>query len=165
MENILKYLKEKDEYFFPKELDKIEVEEIPDNSDPILNADEFMYSNSEIHDYYSKGSGFRVNDSQDFLEIVKEIKDITDKHLFLKNMVWKADIKAKKLIVDFSIAEDIDSEELDNFFFNGVKQSLIMNLLRRFGSLYKIDSEFLRSDDKKIMRLFFTKIKDAEKEI
>jgi hypothetical protein len=158
MENVLKYLNEKQKYFYPEENKKIIYEEeIPNNSDPILNADEFMYSNSEIHDYYSKGSGFRVNDSQDFLEVIKLIKDLTDKHLFLKNMTWKADVKSKKLIVSFSVSEEENSDEVDNFFFNSIQQNLVANLLRKFDSLFKIDTEFINLDRRKIMRLIITK--------
>jgi len=121
--------------------DEIEVEEIPDLSDPILNADEFMKSNSEVMSHYAKGKGFEVIDNQDLYEVVKTVKDMTDKHLYFRDMTWKVNIDHGKAKFIFKIGDDESANEND-FFLQGVKRYVISELWKKYGPLYDVDTEF-----------------------
>lgn len=176
--NVLKYLEEKDEEFFPKEIkniieesedyddeilfDQIKVKKIPDNSDQVLNADEFMKSNTELQTYYANGSGIDFVDDQGLYEVVKLVKDLTDKHLFIRNVVWKVDIAHRMAVFTFKLG-DKDSKSSDDFFLAGVERYLISELWKKYGPLYKIEAEFLKDDEDNIMRL--TVIKDDNEDI
>lgn len=133
--------------------DEIEVEEIPDLSDPILNADEFMKSNSEVMSHYANGKGFEVIDNQDLYEVVKTVKDMTDKHLYFRDMTWKVNMDHSKAKFIFKIGDDESSNEND-FFLQGVKRYVISELWNKYGPLYDVDTEFSNDiDGRKLMIL------------
>jgi hypothetical protein len=175
MDKILKYLTEKKQEFFPEEepedsvaeleddygldfiddedfiTDEIEVEKIPDNSDPILNADEFMNSNSKLMSLYADGKGFNLTDNLDLYEVIKLVKDLTDKHFYFKDLVWKADIANRKVVITFKLG---NGKEENDFFLQGVKQYILTQIFKKFGSVYTIDTEFLKNTEKQdIMKL------------
>ena len=170
---IEKYLREKEIEFYPEEekeepedsivepeedygldfmdnsfdSEEIEVEEIPDNSDPILNADEFMYSNTDNQTFYARGNGSDIPDNQDFYEVIKLVKDMTDKHIYVRDMVWKVDIIRRRAIFNFTVGDDEESIEVNDFFLQGIQQHLLRNMWKQFGALYKIDTKFVKDNE------------------
>jgi hypothetical protein len=183
---MLEYLREKEEYFYPEEekeeqensveveegygLDFVDdydefrakyinVKEIPDNSDSVLDASEFM-PNSKMQDIYTHGKGFDVTDNQDFYEVVKLVKDMMDKHLFQRDLTWRVDIAHRKAKFTFKLAEQM-SKEADDFFLQGVQQYVMQQMTRKFGPLYTIDTEFLKDNGKIIMEMTVQK-KESE---
>lgn len=124
----------------------IDVEEIPDNSDATLDADEFLYGNSQLISYYSKGNGFKLNDNQDYYEVIKMVKDMTDKHFYHRDMVWKVDVAHNKAVFQFKLGKSENLEQ-NNFFLSGIQQYILTGLLKKFGDSYKIDTEFSKSLD------------------
>lgn len=183
------YLKEREEYFFHEESEEpedsleepiedygldfvddetfttneIDVDEVPDNSDPILDADEFLKPNAETLEIYAKGKGFDLTDNQDLYEVVKLVKDMTDKHLYMKDMTWKVDIKNRKAIFTFRLGED---EELDqnDFFLQGVEKYIISEMWRKYGPLYDVNAEFLKdAKGRDVMKLAVEKDDNEER--
>ena len=127
---------------------QLNVQQTPDNSDPILNADEFMYSNSEPQSYYAKGSGFDLADNQDLYEVIKSVKDLTDRHLYVRDMTWKVNVAHRKAVFSFKLGENEDENEAGNdFFFEGIQQHLMTQLFNKFGPLYKIETEKSKDND------------------
>lgn len=177
---LLNYLKEKEEYFFQEDepedsepdynLDfvndkipeeEIEVEEIPDNSDKVHKSDDFMYSNSDAVSYYSKGNGFKVNDNQEFYEVIKLVKDVTDKHLYVRNLKWKSNIKDKKVEFDFILGDDVSNKDSNDFFMNGIEQHLMLNIFKKFGSIFIMKSFFYKdSEEKNVLKITLERNKE-----
>lgn len=154
-----KYLKEKEEYFFPKT-----EESIPDKSDYTLNADEFMYSKSDHQSYYSKGNGSEFNDNQEFYEVIKIVKDMTDKHLYNRDLSWKVNVGKGKAEFIFTVGEDVDSKESNDFFMKGIEQHLLLNIFKKFGTIFKVESGFFKDDDgKDILKIIVIRDKDEER--
>lgn len=184
--SLLKYLKEREEYFYPEEereeledemeepeddygldfvddetfnAEEIEVEEIPDNSDPVLDASEFM-PNSELQRIYSKGKGLDITDNQDLYEVIKLVKDMTDKHLYMRDMTWKVDIANRKANFTFKV----DSVNSDDFFLKGIQQYVVQEIFKKFGPLYKVDTKYLKDNKgNSIMELKVEKEEDTER--
>ncbi len=142
--------------------DEIEVEEIPDLSDPILNADEFMKSNSEVMSQYAKGKGFEVVDNQDLYEVVKTVKDMTDKHLYFRDMTWKVNIDHGKAKFIFKIGDDESANEND-FFLQGVKRYVISELWKKYGPLYDVDTEFSKDVEGKDLMILTVEKNEEER--
>jgi hypothetical protein len=137
----------------------INVEKIPDNSDPIGDVDDFK-PNSEMQKFYARGSGLDITDNQDLYEVVKMVKDMTDKHLYARDMTWKVDIANRKATFSFISGENED-DVVNEFFLQGVQQYIITEILRKFGPLYKIDSDFLKNKDgRNVMKLVVQKGKE-----
>jgi len=128
----------------------MDVEEIPDNSDPILNADEFMYSNSEPQNYYSRGKGFDLTDNSELYEIIKLVKDLTDRHFYIKNMTWKVNIAHREAEFVFKLRDGDDSNE---FFLNGVREFISSEVVRVFGQRYSIDTSYLNDSGHDVMKV------------
>jgi len=186
MENILQYLKEKQAEFYPEEpedsiekpiedyglefmdndypSEEIDVEEIPNNSDPTLNSDEFLYSNSDSMSFYARGNGFDIADNQDLYEIIKLVKDLTDKHLYFRDMFWKVDVARRKAVFNFILGKEV-TDESDEFFLKGVQQYVTTQMIKKFGNLYMIDAKFLNnSEGQKIMKLTIERDKNEEEQ-
>ncbi|MFW6282044.1 MAG: hypothetical protein ACOC1O_04550 [bacterium] len=169
MNELLDYLKEREEYFFEKEepedsieepedsvededygldfvddeeffVDEIDVEEIPDNSDPILNADEFIKSNSDIMDFYSKGKGFDLTDNLELYEVVKMVKDLLDKHLFQEDVTWKVDIANRKAIFTFKIKGDNNK-----YFLHRIQYYVINKISVKFSNVFDIKTKLINN--------------------
>jgi len=150
MNKVKQYLQEKEMEFY----DQPQVDQkLPDNSDKPHNADDFMYSNSDMQSFYARGNGFVVNDHQPFYEVIKAIKDLTDRHFFLRDMTWKVNFLSNKATVDFSVGQE-ESPEADEFFFNGIQQYLMLSLFKKFGNEYKFDTKFFKNiEDRNVMRV------------
>lgn len=158
--NFYQYLDEKAMEFYdnPKVAQKI-----PDNSDKPHGAEDYTYSNSDIQSFYSRGNGFVTNDHSEYYEAIKAIKDLTDKHLFLRNMVWKVDNDGRKIIFSF-VVKKIDSDEATDFFLHGVQQHLILNIVKKLGNIYDLDSNFSKDDDdNQILKLILTRNENIRK--
>lgn len=187
MENILKYLKEKQEEFYPDEpedsieeqpiedyglefmdndfpSEEINVEKIPNNSDPTLNSDEFLYSNSDSMSFYARGNGFNITDNLDLYEIIKLVKDLTDKHLYFRDMSWNVDVVRRKAIFNFILGKEV-TDESDEFFLKGVQQYVTTQMIKKFGNLYMIDAKFLNNNEgQKTMKLTIERDKNEEEQ-
>jgi len=152
--NFYQYLSEKEMEFYntPKVFQKVS-----DTSDKPHGAEDYTYSNSDMQSFYSRGNGFVTDDHAEFYEAIKAVKDLTDKHLFLRNMVWKVDSDGKKIIFSFIVKKQ-DSDEATDFFLHGVQQHLILNLIKKFGNIYDFDSKFTKDDDEnQILKLILTR--------
>lgn len=184
---ILEYLKEREEYFHPEDEkeplisssieepnefpddekfynDVIAVKKIPDNSDPILDANEFLKPNAEIQAIYAKGQGFDLEDNLEYYEAVKLVKDMTDKNLYMRNMTWKVDIAHREAKFTFTLGDN-DIEDVDEFFMNGIQQHITQNLYQKFGPIFKIDAKFSKNfKGQHNMELTIKKIENDEKE-
>jgi len=130
--NVLKYLNEK------------ELGDVGKNQ--LYNADEFLYSNTDIMSYYGRGNSFKIKDVQDFYEVIKFVKDLTDKHLFVKNVVWNANIVNNSLIIKFSINKD-NSNDVNNFFLNSINRYIVVQIEKRFPKKYKVTSKMKDRND------------------
>ena len=148
-----------DEKFYA---DHIAVKEIPDNSDPILDADEFMKPNAEILNMYSKGQGFDLTDNSDLYEVVKLVKDMTDKHLYMRNMKWKVDIAHRQAKFTFSLGDEM-SKEADDFFLQGVQNYVMKEMVQKFGPVYKLDTKFSKDNKGRTMEMTIEKEDDEER--
>lgn len=161
--SILLYLQEKEMEFYnnPKVVQKV-----PDNSDPIHGAEDHMYSNSDMQSFYSRGNGFVTDNHLEYYEVIKTVKDLTDKHLFLRNMTWKVDLSKGNRIFFTFVVDNIESEEALDFFLYGVQQHLILNIIKKMGEIYDIDSEITTNDkNQKILKLILIKNKSVRKNI
>jgi hypothetical protein len=153
--SVLYFLQEKEMEFYdnPKVVQKV-----ADNSDPIHGVEDHMYSNSDIQSFYSRGNGFITDNHSDYYEAIKAVKDLTDKHLFLRDMTWKVDISNGNKIVFTFIVTKIDSDETTDFFLDGVQQHLTLNLIRKLGEIYDFDSKILSDEENhKILKLTLTR--------
>jgi len=158
--NILEYLTEKEMEFYdnPKVVQKV-----PDASDPIHGAEDHMYSNSDMQSFYSRGNGFVTDNHSEYYEAIKAIKDLTDKHLFLRNMTWRVDLLEKEIIFTFVVTK-MDSEDTNDFFLQGIQQHLILNLIRRLGDIYDIDSKIsVDEENHKILKLILMRNNNIRK--
>jgi hypothetical protein len=124
--SILDYLRNKDEF------DNINVKKEPDLSSPIGNAEDFIKSNSDVLNIYSKGKDFDLTDNQNLYEVVKLMKDILDKHLFVRDIVYKFDIKNRKLTVNIELREGY--EDGNYYFLDGFYQYIVSQINLKFGS-------------------------------
>jgi hypothetical protein len=118
-------------------------------SDPLYNADEFLYSNSDIHSYYAQGKGMKIDDNVDFYEIIKIIKDYTDKHLYLKNLTWKVDQKNGRIVFVFEMDQQDAS---DNLFFASIQQyfhQMLNNISRKFMKKFDMNFEMIETEPHK----------------
>jgi len=161
MNSIDNYLNEREEYFFPKseEEKELELEEqyndddfvmkFPvieeDSSSPILDPEDFRKSNTEPMTYYAKGNGFDLTDNSDLYEVVKLVKDMVDRHLYMRDLTWKVDIAHRKAVFVFTLGNLYYEDEVDDFFLQGVQQYVTGDMMKRYGSLYNIDSEFSKN--------------------
>ena len=187
MNEMFEYLNEREQYFFPEEEeieieepedsvdveeefpddqkfydDHIAVKEIPDLSDQILDPEEFLKPNSEIQKAYAKGTGFDLTSNSDLYEVVKLVKDMTDKHLYMRDMTWNVDIAHRKAKFTFRLNDEMSSEA-DDFFLQGVQQYVMKEMIQKFGPLYKLDTRFLRDTSGRIMEMTVEKEKDEQR--
>jgi len=169
MDLLLEYLKDKEEELYPEEPEDaveepeddygldfvddatfvspvLDVEETPDNSDPVLDADEFMYSNSDPLSYYSRGNGINLADNSDLYEVIKLVKDVTDKHLYMRDMTWKVNIANRSANFIFRLGDE-DDTDTNGFFLQGVQQYIVSELWKRYGPFYDVNAEFLKNDN------------------
>jgi len=160
--NFYQYLDEKALEFYdnPKVAQKV-----PDTSDKPHGAEDYTYSNSDIQSFYSRGNGFVTDDHAEYYEAVKAIKDLTDKHLFLRNMVWKVNNDGRNIIFSF-VVTNLESDEETNFFLKGVQQHLVLNLTKRLGNIYDVNSEFIKDkENHHILKLILTKNQTTKKRV
>lgn len=187
MNSLDKYLQERAEYFYPEDKiinednaveeplidsdidvidgiygDEIIVEIIPNNSDPILDSSEFMYTNSEMQAIYSQGKGFELTSNQDLYEVVKLVKDFCDRHQYQRDMTWRVDIANRKAIFTFMLGDQKSKDE-NEFFLQGVNQYIMSDLYRRFGNLYNVNSEYTRDGEGGILMKMVVEKKPGEK--
>ena len=153
------YLEEKAMEFYdnPKVIQKT-----PDTSDKPHGAEDYTYSNSDMQSFYSRGNGFVADDNSEFYEAIKAVKDLTDKHLFLRNLTWKVEKSSGKIIFSFTVT-NLDSEESTNFFLHGVQQHLSLNLIRKFGSIYDIDTKFMKDEENNMILKLILKRNENER--
>jgi hypothetical protein len=156
MKNFLRYLKESG-------MD-ISEDVSRETSDEVMNADGYMYSNSDSMSYYSRGNGFEIEDNIDFYEVVKIVKDLTDKHIFLKNLVWKVDIGGGEALFTFELDGEDSSEEVHDFFYESMNQFLVSNILLKFGDFFEFDSRIKRDSVRSVFE-FEVKKKKGETEL
>jgi len=139
------------------------VQKVSDTSDKPHGAEDYTYSNSDMQSFYSRGNGFVTDDHAEFYEAIKAVKDLTDKHLFLRNMTWKVGMKDDKIIFTFTVT-NLESEEETDFFLHGVQQHLVLNLIRRLGNIYEIDSKFIKDEeDHQILKIIMKRNDEVKK--
>ena len=156
------YLEEKAMEFYdnPKVVQKV-----TDTSDKTRGAEDYTYSNSDMQSFYSRGNGFVTDDRSEYYEAIKAIKDLTDKHLFLRNMVWKVDNDGRKIVFSFVVTK-LESDEATDFFLHGVQQHLILNLTKKLGNIYDMDSKFSKdNEDNKILKIILTRNENTRKRL
>jgi hypothetical protein len=138
------YLMIKEQQYFPSEVKEVEdtVDIVPSPS--LRDADDFMYSNSEPMSYYARGNGFDLTSNSDLYEIVKVVKDLTDKHFFVRDLVWKANIKRREVELLFTLGT---GDEADQFFMDGVEHYIITNIGYKLGPYYSSEKEMITGDD------------------
>ena len=123
-----------------------------------------MYSNTDNQTFYARGNGADIPDNQDFYEVVKLVKDMTDRHLYMRDMTWKVDIARRKAVFTFTVGETEEDIEVNDFFLQGIQQHLLSSMWKQFGAFYKIDTKFVKDNDgRNIMRLEVKKDKDEER--
>lgn len=170
--SFLRYLKEFDEepedsieedpgyYDFdqPDDPDKLVVEPPIDLSDEVESSDKYIYSNSELMSYYGKGSGLDIADNDELYEIVKIVHELTDRHIYLRDLTWKTNIRHR--FVDFIFKIGDGTDDYDQFFLDGVCSFLENNIIRQFGPFYKFDKEHFKDDKgKHAVKITVNKIK------
>ena len=146
--------------------DSINTKGIIDVSVPILDPSDFMKSNTDMQTYYSQGKGFDVADNSGLYEVIKLVKDMTDKHLYVKDIVWKVDIANRQAVFTFTLGDSETPDEGNDFFLQGIQQYIIAELIRKYGPLYKIDTEFLKNEvGQKVMKMTVKQNTDQERTI
>jgi len=141
----------------------INVEGVPDNSDPILNADEFLYSNADAQSFYARGNGFNITDNQDLYEVIKLIKDMTDRHLYMRELSWKVDVKNRRAHFIFRLGNE-ENDITEDFFLQGINQYVISELWKKYGPLYDVDVKFDKDGSgQNVMEMTVAKNKDEER--
>ena len=141
------------------------VQKVSDTSDKPHGAEDYTYSNSDMQSFYSRGNGFVTDDNTEYYEAIKAVKDLTDKHLFLRNMTWKVGMKDDKIIFTFTVT-NLESEEETDFFLHGVQQHLVLNLTKRLGNIYDVNSEFIKDkENQHILKLILTKNQTTKKRV
>ena len=151
------YLAEKEQFYYPNE------PKAEDNSDIVLNSDDFMYSNTDAQSYYARGNGFNIEDNQEFYQVVKLVKDMTDKHIFFKDLTWKVNIAHRKAVFIFKIGNKEDNRT-DDVFLQGVHQFVSLECWRRYGDLFNIGTEFTTDLDNNRVMILTVQKNEGEKE-
>ncbi|MFW6312143.1 MAG: hypothetical protein ACOC1K_07910 [Nanoarchaeota archaeon] len=184
MESVFKYLKEREEYFFNEDLSNLEnpqnnyglgfidnefnaeeipVDKVPDTSVIVRGIDDLMNPDSELQSKYSDGKLINISDNQEFYEVVKLVKDMTDRHIYMRDMTWSVNIADNKAIFTFKL-DKVDSKE--DYFLEGIKQYVISKLFMNFGNLFDVDSESLKdANERSIMKIIVEKKKDNRKRL
>jgi len=135
-----------------------------DMSAELGNADEYLYSNSEPMTYYANGNGFELTDNDQLYEIIKLVHELTDKHFFVRDLTWKANIKHRYVEFIFKLGEGDD--EADKFFLDGVHAYLNSEILKNFGPLYNVYKEpFVDSVGKNSAKITVKKKSEEEKHV
>lgn len=114
---------------------------------PIHNADEYLYSNSELMSHYGNAKDVNINDNSRLDEVVKLIKDIFDKHFYVQNVTWKVDVKNRRVKLSFYVQNSDDGS--DAFFLEGLVQHVLTSVARKFADTMELESkEVITIDDK-----------------
>jgi len=137
----------------------IAVKDPVDMSDEVQCSDKYMYSNSEPMSYYAKGNGFDLEDNGELYEVIKAIHELTDKHFYVRDLTWKANIKHRFVEFIFKLGEGDD--ETDKFFLDGVYSYFVSEITKQFGPTYDFDKEpFVDSNGKHSVKITVKRISE-----
>jgi hypothetical protein len=131
---------------------------VPQKNVDARKTDDFMYSNSEPISYYARGNGVDLTSNSDLYEIIKVVKDLTDKHFFVRDLVWKVDVKRRRAIFTFKLG---NGDEEDQYFLDGVKTYILTNVGYKMGPNYSSESELLKNEEGQLV-LKLTIMKDQK---
>jgi len=133
--------------------DILAVKKIVDLSSPLRSTDDYQ-PNSDLMDMYAKGDGFSLNNNLDLYEVIKLMKDILDRHLFVQDMTYVADTKDRSVTFTLSLNSDMVDIESDKIFLTGFYDYLVTMICQKFGREYfQMSYKIKFIDNKSIMEI------------
>lgn len=129
----------------PEDTPYIESPSIPDLSVPIEDASDYVKSNSRIFDIYGSGSTLDMQDNQRIYEVIKVVKDIMDRHLFINSVQYRTNNRTKSVVFHFILTDDDDMA--NEFFLQGLLQYVTNEVNNKIGSAFDFEYDLKKNVD------------------
>lgn len=96
---------------------------------------------SPVMGIYSRGEKFEIHDNQDLYEIVKMVKDFTDKHFYAQNFKYLTEVSYRTLIIRIiQNPKKLGQGDIMDYHVSSVIQFITSNIERLFPGKYNLAS-------------------------